>query len=178
MLKRIAALLLIVVALSLQGCITAGSGLKAYADTYKGYQFLYPTGWLEVATSGADVVFHDLVNDTENVSVVISAVPEGQTLQDLGDPNEVGYKLSKSINTLTGNDRDVQLISAQEIQSSDETYYILEYLADLPSGLRHNLASVIVRRNQLFTFNASTREERWEKMKMLLKQSVASFSVY
>ncbi|MFE4105655.1 photosystem II reaction center PsbP [Almyronema epifaneia] len=178
MLKRIAALLLVVVALSLQGCITAGSGLKSYVDSSKGYQFLYPTGWLEVATNSADVVFHDIVNDTENVSVVISDVPAGQTLQDLGDPTEVGYKLSKSINTIAGDDRDIQLISAQEIQSNDETYYILEYLADLPSGLRHNLASVIVRRNQLFTFNASTDESRWEKMKTLLKQSVASFSVY
>ena len=178
MLKRIAALLLVVVALNLQGCVTAGSGLKSYVDSYKGYQFLYPTGWLEVNTSNADVVFHDLVNDTENVSVVISEVPEGQTLQDLGDPTEVGYKLSKSITQMAGGDRDVQLISAQEIQSDDETYYILEYLADLPSGLRHNLASVIVRRDQLFTFNASTREERWDKMKTLLKQAVASFSVY
>jgi photosystem II oxygen-evolving enhancer protein 2 len=37
---------------------------------------------------------------------------------------------------------------------------------------------VIVRRDELFTFNASTRDDRWDKVKDLMKQAVASFSVY
>lgn len=179
MLKRLSALLLVVAALVLQGCVTTGAGLNAYADNYDGYRFIYPNGWTEVSVPGkADVVFHDIVNETENVSVVISDVPEGATLKDLGTPTEVGYKLSKSINTMAGDERDVELTSAQSITKEGETYYILEYIADLPSGIRHNLASVAVRRDQLFTFNASTREDRWEKVKDLMKQAVASFSVY
>ncbi|WP_008314826.1 photosystem II reaction center PsbP [Leptolyngbya sp. PCC 6406] len=179
MLKRLATLILLITALALQSCVSAGAGLKSYADTYTGYQFLYPNGWTQVKVAGAaDVVFHDIVNETENVSVVISTVPEDQTLEGLGTPTEVGYKLSKSINFLTGDDRKVDLLSAQAITKDDKTYYILEYLADLPSGLRHNFASVIVRQGELFTFNASTSDDRWEKVKDLMKQSVASFSVY
>ncbi|MEL6383606.1 MAG: photosystem II reaction center PsbP [Cyanobacteria bacterium J06626_18] len=179
MLKRLAAVLLTIAALTLQGCVSSGAGLNAYADTYDGYRFLYPNGWTEVKMTGmADIVFHDIVNETENVSVVISDVPEGQTLEQLGTPTEVGYKLSKSINMMAGDDRDVELASAQSIMKEDETYYILEYIADLPSGIRHNFASVAVRRGKLFTFNASTQEDRWEKVKDLMKQSVASFSVY
>ncbi|MBE7380346.1 MAG: photosystem II reaction center PsbP family protein [Leptolyngbya sp. SIO1E4] len=179
MLKRLAALLLVVTALVLQGCIGTGVGLTAYADNYDGYRFLYPVGWTEVSVSGkADVVFHDIVNETENVSVVISDIPGGLTLENLGTPTEVGYKLSKSINTIAGDDRDVELVSAQSITKEDETYYILEYVADLPSGIRHNLASVAVRRDKLFTFNASTRNDRWDKVKDLMKQAVASFAVY
>jgi photosystem II oxygen-evolving enhancer protein 2 len=177
MLKRLTAVLVVVTALVLQGCIGAGVGLQAYTDSYDGYRFLYPTGWTEVKVSGnADVVFHDIVNETENISVVISDVPEGQTLKDLGTPTDVGYKLSKSINTMAG-DRDVELANAVEIDRDGEPYYILEYIADLPSGVRHNLASVVVRRNKLFTFNASTEESRWEKVSDLMKQSVASFTV-
>jgi photosystem II oxygen-evolving enhancer protein 2 len=177
MLKRFTAVLFLVAALTLQGCVSAGVGLQAYTDTYDGYRFLYPTGWTEVKVSGnADVVFHDIVQETENISVVISDVPEGQTLKDLGTPTEVGYKLSKSINAMAG-DRDVELANAVEIDRNGEPYYILEYIADLPSGVRHNLASVVVRRNKLFTFNASTEESRWEKVSDLMKQAVASFSV-
>lgn len=153
-------------------------GLQSYTDTYDGYRFLYPTGWTEVKVSGnADVVFHDIVNETENISVVISDVPEGNTLQDLGTPTEVGYKLSKSLNAMAGEDREVELANAIAIDRDGQPYYILEYIADLPSGIRHNLASVVVRRGKLFTFNASTIESRWEKVADLMKQSVASFSV-
>lgn len=177
MLKRLTAVLLVVTALVLQGCVGAGAGLQAYSDSYDGYRFLYPTGWTEVKVAGnADVVFHDIIHETENISVVISDVPEGQSLKDLGTPTEVGYKLSKSINAMAG-DRDVQLANAVEIDRAGEPYYILEYIADLPSGVRHNLASVVVRRDKLFTFNASTEESRWEKVSDLMKQAVASFSV-
>ncbi|MDX5473045.1 MAG: photosystem II reaction center PsbP family protein [Marinobacter sp.] len=180
MLKRLVAVLILVFAVTLQGCVGGGTGLQSYANRYAGYEFNYPTGWVEVSVPGAaDVVFHDIINETENVSVVISDVPEGQQLEDLGTPTEVGYKLSKSMNAIGGADRDVQLLSAQQFETPDaKTYYILEYLADLPSGKRHNLASAIVRRGKLFTFNASTNEERWDKMKDLMKQSVASFKVF
>ncbi|MDB9525663.1 photosystem II reaction center PsbP [Oscillatoria sp. CS-180] len=178
MLKRFATAFLILTALVLQSCVGAGVGLQPYTDSYDGYRFLYPTGWTEVKVMGnTDVVFHDIVNETENISVVISDVPEGQTLTDLGTPTEVGYKLSKSINAMTGDDRDVELANAIEIERDGQPYYILEYIADLPSGVRHNLASVVVRRDKLFTFNASTEEARWDKVKDLMKQAVASFSV-
>ncbi len=179
MLKRLATVLVLVVAISLQSCVGSGGGLMGYVNTYDGYEFMYPTGWVEVQVPGsADIVFHDIIHETENVSVVISEVPEGKQLEDLGTPTDVGYKLSKSFNAISGDDTDVELVSAQRIDTPDsKTYYILEYVADLPSGVRHNLASAIVRRGKLYTFNASTNEDRWEKMKDLMKQSVASFKV-
>ncbi|NMF85790.1 photosystem II reaction center PsbP [Nodosilinea sp. P-1105] len=178
MLKRLATVLVIIVAVALQSCV-AGGGLQGYFDQYSGYEFLYPNGWVEVPVPGvADVVFHDIIHETENVSVVIGDVPTGTTLEDLGSPTEVGYKLSKSFSALSGDDSNVELLNAQRIDTADnKTYYILEYLAELPTGRRHNLASAIVRRGKLFTFNASTTEERWEKMKAMMKQAVASFKV-
>jgi photosystem II oxygen-evolving enhancer protein 2 len=179
MLKRIVALLLIVVSLSLAGCVSSVAGLKSYVDSIDGYQFLYPNGWLSVRVEdGPDIVFHDLIETTENVSVVISPVPDQKKLSDLGSPGEVGYKLGKSAIAPPGSGREAELVTADEQQIGNKTYYFLEYLVKIGEQQRHNLASVAVSRGKLFTLNVSTTEQRWEKMQDTLKQVVSSFSVY
>ncbi|MBD2002418.1 MULTISPECIES: photosystem II reaction center PsbP [Cyanophyceae] len=181
MLKRIAAILLVVLTLSLQSCtaVSATSGLRSYVDSTDGYQFLYPHGWVEVNVgNAADIVMHDIIEPSENVSVVISPVPEGKTLADLGTPSEVGYKLSKSAIAPPGSGREAELVNAEKAESGAKTYYFLEYAVKLPNQQRHNFASVAISRGKLFTFNASTTEKRWAKMQPMLKQVVSSFSVY
>ncbi len=181
MLKQIAAILLVVlVALSLTGCISAGAGLNSYVDSTDGYQFLYPNGWLPVkVSSGPDVVFHDLIETTENVSVVISPVSEGKTLAELGTPGEVGYKLGKNALAPPGSGRAAELVNAEARESGAKAYYRLEYAVKLPNQQeRHNLTSVAVSRGKLFTFNASVPEKRWSKVRPVFEQVVNSFSVY
>lgn len=179
MLKRIAAVLLVVLSLTLTGCVAGAVGLKSYIDSNDGYQFLYPNGWIPYNTSnGPDVVFHDLIEQSENVSVVISPVESGKTLSDLGTPGEVGYKLSKSAIAPPGSGREAELVNAEAREGGAKTYYLLEYAIKLPNQLRHNLASVVVSRGKLYTFSASTTEKRWEKVKNQLQQIVDSFSVY
>ncbi len=181
MLKRLLAMLLIVVALGLQGCVSPVTGLKSYVDSTDGYQFLYPNGWLPVKVNrdnGVDVVFHDIIEQTENVSVVINPVPDGKQLIDLGSPGEVGYQIGKNAIAPPGSGREAELINAEAREYGDKTYYTLEYTVKVNGQERHNLASVAVSRGKLYTFNASTPEDRWEKMRDLLKQSVNSFSVY
>ncbi|MBT9317456.1 photosystem II reaction center PsbP [Leptothoe spongobia] len=182
MLKRLVALIIVFVTMfGLEACSgSAPVSLLNYVNSYQGYQFNYPTGWVEVKVAeGPDVVFHDIINTTENVSVVVSPVADGKTLEELGGPSEVGYKLSQNITTVAGRDRNVELLSAQNVDTPEgKTYYILEYLTTTPNGQRHNLASAIVRRGQLFTFNASVPEARWKRLKNSLTQAVASFSVY
>ncbi|GAB4319272.1 photosystem II reaction center PsbP [Leptodesmis sp.] len=181
MLKRIVVIVFMVISLSLQGCIPGGvTGFNSFVDATDGYQFLYPNGWLQVKVSdGPDVVFHDLIEQTENVSVVINPVDSGKTLKDLGQPGEVGYKLSKSAIAPPGSGREAELVNAEAREVGDKTYYLLEYAVKLSDNRqRHNLASVAVSRGKLYTFNASTPEARWEKMKDILEQSVKSFSVY
>jgi photosystem II oxygen-evolving enhancer protein 2 len=179
MLKRIAAVLLVVLSLSLQSCNSVTANLMSYADNYDGYEFLYPSGWMAVKVEGGpDVVLHDIIEETENVSVIINPVPEGKTLKDLGTPSEVGYRLSKNAIAPPDSGRTAELVNAIAHEVGNETYYILEYAVKLPDQLRHNLASVVVRRGQLFTFNLSTSEKRWEKVPDLFKKVVDSFSVY
>lgn len=178
MLKRIVVALLVVLSLSLTGCV-AGGGLNRYVDSTDNYQFLYPAGWLPVQVSnGPDVVFHDIIEETENVSVVINPVQGQQQLEDLGSPGEVGYKLSKSAIAPPDSGRQAELVTADARQLGDKTYYFFEYAVTLPNNQkRHNLASVAVSHGKLYTFNASTTEQRWSKVNGLLKQVVDSFSV-
>ena len=180
MLKRFFVMMLMVVSLSLNGCAIGVTGFKSFVDTLDGYQFLYPNGWLEVkVTDGPDVVFHDLIEQMENLSVVINPVPTEQTLRDLGDPSTVGYKLGKSAIAPPGSGREAELISAEAREVGDKEYYQLEYLVKLSDNReRHNLASVAVSRGKLYTFNASTSEERWERMQDALETAVKSFTVY
>lgn len=180
MLKRIAILLLITISLSLQGCALATLNLNSYVNTYQGYEFLYPNGWVETKVKdGPDVVFHDLIEEYENVSVVVNPVTENRTLEEIGTPTEVGYKLSKNAIAPPGSGRQADLISAQSRQAGDHLYYLLEYAIKLPNEqLRHTLASVVVRRGQLFTFNLSTSEKRWQKAEDLFRKVVNTFSVY
>lgn len=179
MLKRmLAALLVMVLSLSLQGCVTPTSGLKSYIDGVDGYKFLYPNGWLPVnVTRGPDIVFHDMIEQTENVSVVINPVAKGKTLTDLGTPGEVGYQLGKSAIAPPDSGRKAELINAESREVGNQLYYLLEYAVKVGDRERHNLASVAVSRGKLYTFNASTPEDRWAKMQSLLERTVKSFSV-
>jgi photosystem II oxygen-evolving enhancer protein 2 len=117
MLKRIAATLLVVLCFTLTSCVSIATGLKSYVDTGDGYQFLYPNGWLPIAVSnGPDVVFRDLIQQTENVSVVISPVGN-KTLADLGTPTDVGYKLSKTAIAPPDSGREAELVNAESRES-------------------------------------------------------------
>ncbi|NET28461.1 photosystem II reaction center PsbP [Okeania sp. SIO1I7] len=180
MLKKIVVLCLVVIALVLTGCVSIGGGLQSFVDTTDGYEFLYPNGWLEVKVSdGPDVVFHDLVEATENVSVVISPVVGDQTLADLGTPTEVGYKLSKNAIAPTDSGREAELVSAEAREYKAKTYYQLEYAVKFADGRkRHNLASVGVSRGKLFTINISATEARWQKVHDKFEQVINSFSIY
>jgi photosystem II oxygen-evolving enhancer protein 2 len=179
--KRIGLILILVFSLSFSySDIATAAGLKSFANTTDGYEFVYPNGWVQVKVSnGPDVVFHDIIEPSENVSVVISPVPGGKTLAELGTPGEVGYKLGKNALAPEGSGREAELIDAAQREVNGKQYYKLEYIIKLPNNQkRHNLASVAVSRGKLFTFNASITQKRWPKVKRMLEESINSFQVY
>ncbi|MFW6359348.1 MAG: photosystem II reaction center PsbP [Chroococcales cyanobacterium] len=181
MIRSLIATLLIILSLSLSACSAGISGLNSYISSNNGYQFLYPNGWVQVNVSqtskDVDVVFRDLIERSENLSVIISDVPPEKHLEDIGTPSEVGYELLKKASASLP-DRQVELMNAESRPSETQNYYILEYQVTLPNNQqRHNLASVAVDRGKLYTFNISTTQERWEQVKPLFEEVVNSFSV-
>ncbi|QDZ40926.1 photosystem II oxygen evolving complex protein PsbP [Euhalothece natronophila Z-M001] len=182
MLKSTLALIVVGLSVILFGCSGPTTGLQSYTNGKQGYEFLYPNGWQQVQvdnnTAGVDVVFRDLVEQSENVSVVINEVAEGRTLSDLGTPLEVGQRLK---NTLAppNSERQGELIRAGELEKEGQTYYILEYEVTFPDQRkRHNMASVAVSRGKLFTLNISTPQSRWESLSDRFTNMANSFEVY
>lgn len=180
--KGLAIALVCIVSLGLSGCVSSGGGggLQSYIDSIDGYKFSYPVGWVQVQLTqggGPDVVFRDLINSTENVSVVINEIPGDKTLEELGSPAEVGYMLQKSALAPEGSGRTAELVDAEQFVAGDKTFYMLEYLVNLPDQVRHDLAAVVVHRGQLYTLNASTVESRWNRVKGMMREVVTSFAV-
>ncbi len=178
--KRCLAIALVCISLVLTGCGSGTAGLKPYVDDVDGYEFLYPNGWVPIPVNdGPDVVFRDLIEETELVSVVVSELKGTQTqLTDLGTAQEVGDRLAKTVLAPDGSNRQAELLSAQTGTLNDKTYYKLEYYVNLPNAERHNLASVAVSRGKLFTLSISAPQDHWERLKDTFEGVVNSFSVY
>jgi len=183
MFKSFLAGLLIILSVATSSCAAGVSGLQSYVNTSKGYEFLYPNGWIPVtlgasARKSVDVVFRDLVERTENLSVIINDVPDNKTLEDLGTPSEVGYRLLKAINKTPNSNVEAEFLRAESRQAKDKTYYLLEYEENLPDQEeRHNIASVSVSRGKIFTFSLSTPQRRWENVKDSFEVAAKSFTV-
>jgi len=165
-------------ALGLSACSATAAGLNGYQSPDGRYAFLYPTGWTRAQVSGGpQVVFHDLINSDETLSLVISEVTPESDLTSLGSPVAVGEALRRSVIAPEGSGRLADLVQADERQQEGRTFYDLEYAVHLQDRDRHELATVVVDRGRLYTFAASTNEIRWPRVKDLFRQVVTSFNL-
>jgi photosystem II oxygen-evolving enhancer protein 2 len=176
--QRAIALILVLVSIGLVACSDSNLPGSYISATY-GYQFLYPNGWIPVNVEdndhGVDVVYRDLLEYSENLSVIVSDVPASQTLQSLGSPTDVGYRFMQEATT---GDRQPELIRAESHNQTGQTYYTLEYQVTLGNGQqRHDLATVAIKQGKLYTFNLSTPQGRWQARQSLFNQIINSFQV-
>jgi len=172
------ALVALLGAVLLAGCSAAAAGLNSFQSPDGRYAFLYPTGWTRVQVSGGpQVVFHDLINSDETLSLVISQVDADDDLNQLGSAVAVGERLRRSAIAPEGSGRDATLIEARERDEAGHTFYDLEYSVHLSDRDRHELATVVVDRGRLYTLAASTNEVRWSKVKGLFDQVIRSFTL-
>ena len=162
----------------LTACSGTAAGLNSFQSPDGRYAFLYPSGWTRVAVSGGpQVVFHDLINSDETVSLVVSEVDADDELQQLGSVVAVGERLRRDVIAPAGSGRDAELVEARERETSGHTFYDLEYAVHLQDRDRHELATVVVDRGRLYTLAASTNELRWPKVKGLFERVVSSFTL-
>jgi len=178
-LRRLLPLLLAgVLALAVSACSAAAAGLNSFQSPDGRYAFLYPTGWTRVQVSeGPQVVFHDLINADETLSLVVSDVNNTNNLDNLGSAVAVGEKLRRVVIAPEGSGREAELVEAVEREDGGRTFYDLEYAVHLNDRDRHELATVVVDRGRLYTLAASTNEVRWPKVKVLFHQVIHSFTL-
>ena len=162
----------------LGACSSVNSaGLNSFQSQDGRYGFLYPNGWTRVAVSGGpQVVFHDLINSDETLSLVVSEVGQDIDLEQLGTPEMVGGRLMEEVIAPEGTGRDVKLVNANARKTPDHTFYDLEYSVHLPDRDRHELATVVIDRGYLYTLAASTNEKRWPKVKGIFDKVITSFT--
>ncbi|MFN5221658.1 MAG: photosystem II reaction center PsbP [Cyanobacteriota bacterium] len=173
-----AAALALLLAVVMAGCSAAAAGLNSFQSPDGRYAFLYPTGWTRVQVSGGpQVVFHDLINSDETLSLVVSEVTPQSDLESLGSAVAVGETLRRNVIAPEGSGRQAELIEAKERTQGERTFYDLEYTVHLADRDRHELATVVVDRGRLYTFAASTNEVRWPKVKELFSRVVSSFTL-
>ena len=171
-------LLVLLCVLMLSACGGASAGLNSFKSPDGRYAFLYPTGWTRVAvTGGPAVVFHDLINSDETVSLVVSDVDAEDDLQTLGSAVAVGERLRREVIAPDGSGRDADLIEARERESDGHVFYDLEYAVHLQDRDRHELATVVVDRGRLYTLATSTNEDRWPKVQALFESVISSFTL-
>ncbi len=172
------ALCSLLLAVALVGCSAAAAGLQSFQSPDGRYAFLYPTGWTRVQVpDGPQLVFHDLINSDETLSLVISEVDAGDSLEALGSAVAVGERLRRAVIAPEGSGREAELVEARERDQSGRTYYDLEYAVHLADRDRHELATVVVDRGRLYTFAASTNEVRWPRVRELFERVIGSFAL-
>ena len=174
--KSFMSLLAIVLVLSLGACSTGGSaGLEPFKSQDGRYGFLFPIGWTRVSVdNGPEVVYHDLINSDETLSLVISKLDNEVDLDDLGGADAVGKRLFGE------NDikNPIKLIEAKDREVDDRKFYDLEYSVNLEQNSRHEFATVVVDRGYLYTLAASSSEKRWSKMQDIYKRVISSFTFF
>jgi photosystem II oxygen-evolving enhancer protein 2 len=170
--------LALLLVMALVGCSAAAAGLNSFQSPDGRYAFLYPTGWTRVQVSGGpQVVFHDLINSDETLSLVVSEVNPSNDLEALGSAVAVGEQLRRVVIAPEGSGRQAELVEARERALGGRTFYDLEYSVHLADRDRHELATVVMDRGRLYTFAASTNEVRWPRVKELFQRVIGSFNL-
>eukprot|EP00245_Coleochaete_scutata_P007545 TRINITY_DN2299_c0_g1_i1.p1 TRINITY_DN2299_c0_g1~~TRINITY_DN2299_c0_g1_i1.p1 ORF type:complete len:256 (-),score=47.00 TRINITY_DN2299_c0_g1_i1:505-1272(-) len=149
-------------------------GFQVLQDPADGYQFLYPFGWQEVLVKGQDVVFKDVIEPLESVSVTVLGT-ERESLAELGKPEEVATALVERV--LTGPSQKPKLVSVKERTTDGNTYLTIEYTAQAPNYTRHALSTVAINKGKFYTLTTGANERRWTKVADKLQVVVDSFSV-
>ncbi|MEM8641251.1 MAG: photosystem II reaction center PsbP [Cyanobacteria bacterium P01_G01_bin.54] len=172
--------------LGLLGC-SAVTTLPHHLDLARGYAFDLPLGWTEItvreAAPGVVEVWRDPIDRTANLSLIINPVPETTAnITELGTATEVGYRFFQERQAqLQASQPDtlLEFLGAAAQQPGLVTYYTLEYALIQPDApTRHNLARAVIRHHQLFTFNLSLPERRWQQMPEQWRAIVGSFQVF
>jgi photosystem II oxygen-evolving enhancer protein 2 len=150
-------------------------GFVGLRDKGDGYQFFYPFGWQEVSIPGQDVVYKDVIEPLESVSVSLIDT-DNASISEYGEVKEVCYTLADKV--LTAPNQKVELIQAKEDDFEGVKYYNMEFKVTAPNYSRHALAAFTVNNGKFYTLLTGCNERRWKKVGPKLKDMIGSFSTF
>lgn len=150
-------------------------GFKAVKDTSDGYAFLYPFGWQEVSVDGEDIVYKDVIEPLESVSVNIIPT-EQSSVSDLGTKEQVAQAMVQKVLTPPGQKSKVLDVN-ERTDSNGKTYYTFEYASQAPNYIRRALTTVAISNGKFYTLTTGANDRRWNKMESRLKTVASSFNL-
>jgi photosystem II oxygen-evolving enhancer protein 2 len=90
-------------------------GFVPVQDNNDNYQFAYPFGWQEVAVKGTDVVYKDVIEPLESISVTLSSTDKKDIIE-FGPVEEVCSALAKEVLSAPGT--DVHIVGTKQVGTS------------------------------------------------------------
>lgn len=151
------------------------SGFNPLKDVQDNYQVFYPTGWTEVSVDGQDVVYKDVIEPLESMSVSI-APTQRESIAEVGSKDEVAAQLVER--ALTSPNQQTQLVGTSERKDKNgNTYYTFEYVSQGRGYTRHGISTVTVNGGKFYTMATGASERRWKKMEKKLRLMADSFTL-
>ncbi|KAK9805465.1 hypothetical protein WJX73_010781 [Symbiochloris irregularis] len=150
------------------------SELTMVKDANDGYEFGYPLGWQEVSVKGQDVVYKDIIEPLESVSVSIAKTDKA-SIDEFGPLGEVALTLASKV--LSPPKQEVKILNVKKREDNGRLYYEFEFASKANTYIRHALAAVTIGNGKFYTLATGANEKRWDKMKERLEDVVASFQV-
>lgn len=145
-----------------------------YNDQGDAYKLLYPFGWQEVSVGGQDVVFKDIIEPLESVSVSITP-SDKDDITLYGDPQEVAYTLASTV--LTAASQPVKILKVTPKRVEDRNYVEFEFAAKSSTYIRIAIAVVTIANGKLYAMVTGANEQRFDKIKDRLELVARSFVV-
>ena len=150
----------------------APKGFNVVKNPTKGYAFAFPFGWQEVAVDGQEVVYKDVIEPLESVSLTIYP-SQKESITEYGDVDQVASSLISRVLAAPG--QETKVLKAKAKEQDGKTYYQFEYVAQAPNFTRHALTTVGVNNGSLYTLTTGANQRRWKKMEDRLNKIVDSF---
>ena len=150
------------------------AGFNLLKDTQKGYAFLYPFGWQEVSVDGEEVVYKDVIEPLESVSLSVTPAPEGkESIADFGNLDDVSETFISKVLTAPG--QPYKITAKKEREQGGTTFYTMEYEVQAKNYSRAAFTAVAIKNSKLYTLTTGANMRRYKKMEDRLRTVMNSF---
>lgn len=126
--------------------------LQRYTDSNNGFTLLIPSSYTKVEKAGANALFEELNNGSNNIGVVVSPV-RIKSLDQFGSPQFVADKLINAEKRKEST-KEAEVVSVGERAGLGQQVYEFEYKIDSTrGGIKRVFSAAFVSSNKLYLLN-------------------------
>ncbi|KAL1206972.1 PsbP domain-containing protein 2 [Cardamine amara subsp. amara] len=154
------------------------SDLQRYSDSINGFTLLIPSSWIKVDKAGANALFEEPNNGSNNIGVVVSPV-RIKSLDQFGSPQFVADKLINAEKRKEST-KEAEVVSVGERTGLQPQVYEFEYKIDSTrGGIKRIFSAAFVSSDKLYLLNVVHSDKPENPLdsstRLLLEQVLHSF---